>query len=119
VLRRWELLLTQLAAFTQVLLTIAYFGHRVDAKPPEGDSLRSVQGGKNWILPKKSNANRSFWDSHWLEIWSNHFCPSMVPNGGSVAMDSVFRDRTSVVRVLDEPYSQLTEYPERPASQGS
>jgi hypothetical protein len=48
-----------------------------------------MQGGKNWILPKEMNANRFFWDSHWLEIWSNHFCPSMGPNGVSVAMDSV------------------------------
>ncbi len=47
-----------------------------------------MQGGKNRILPKEMNANRFFWDSHWLEIWSNHFCPSMGPNGGSVAMDS-------------------------------
>ncbi len=31
-----------------------------------------MQGGKNWILPKEINANRFFWDSHWLEIWSNH-----------------------------------------------
>jgi hypothetical protein len=29
------------------------------------------------------------WDSHWLEIWSKHLCPSMGPNGGSVAMNSV------------------------------
>jgi hypothetical protein len=48
-----------------------------------------MQGGKNWIFPKGMNANRFFWDSHWLEIWSNYFCPSMGPNGGSVAMDSV------------------------------
>jgi hypothetical protein len=47
-----------------------------------------LQGGKNWFLPKEMNANRFFWDSHWLEIWSNHFYPSMGPNGGSVAMDS-------------------------------
>jgi hypothetical protein len=47
-----------------------------------------MQGGKNWILPKKVNANRFFWDSHWLAIWSNHFCPSMGLNGGSVATDS-------------------------------
>ncbi len=47
-----------------------------------------MQGGKNWILPKETNANRFFWDSHWLEIWSNHFFPSMGKNGGSVAMDS-------------------------------
>jgi hypothetical protein len=47
-----------------------------------------MQGGKNWILPKEVNANRFFWDSHWLEIWSNHFCPSMGLNGGSVATDS-------------------------------
>ncbi len=31
-----------------------------------------MQGGKNWILPKEMNANRFFWDSHWLEIWSKH-----------------------------------------------
>ena len=48
-----------------------------------------MQGGKNWILPKQINANRFFRDSHWLEIWSNHFCPSMGLNGGSVATDSV------------------------------
>jgi hypothetical protein len=48
-----------------------------------------MQGGKNWFLPKEMNANRFFWDSHWLEIWSNHFYPSMGPNGGSVATDSV------------------------------
>ncbi len=47
-----------------------------------------MQGGKNWILPKYINANRFFWDSHWLEIWSNHFCPSMGLNGGSVATAS-------------------------------
>jgi hypothetical protein len=47
-----------------------------------------MQVGKNWILPKLINANRFFWDAHWLEIWSNQFCPSMGPNGGSVAMDS-------------------------------
>jgi hypothetical protein len=44
-----------------------------------------MQGGKNWILPKEMNANRFFWDSYWLEIWSNHLFPSMGPNGGSVA----------------------------------
>jgi hypothetical protein len=49
-----------------------------------------MQGGKNWFLPKEMDASRFFWDSHWLEIWSNHFYPSMGPNGGSVAMDSVF-----------------------------
>jgi hypothetical protein len=32
-----------------------------------------MQGGKNWIFPKAMNENRFFWDSHWLEIWSNHF----------------------------------------------
>jgi hypothetical protein len=48
-----------------------------------------MQGCKNWILPKEIGANWFFWDSHWLEIWSNHFSPSMGQNGGSVAMDSV------------------------------
>jgi hypothetical protein len=46
-----------------------------------------MQGGKNRIL--LMNANRFFRDSHWLEIWKNHFCLSMGPNGGSVAMVSV------------------------------
>jgi hypothetical protein len=52
-----------------------------------------MQGSKNWILPKDINANRFFWDSHWLEIWSNHLCPSRGPNGGSMAMDSVKLNR--------------------------
>jgi hypothetical protein len=48
-----------------------------------------MQGGKKWILPKEINANRFFQDSHWLEIWENQLCPSMGPNGGSVALDFV------------------------------
>ncbi len=61
--------------------------------PPRAEAVDmngrfQMQGGKNWFLPKEMNANRFFWDSHWLEIWSNHFYPSMGPNGGSVAMDS-------------------------------
>jgi hypothetical protein len=47
-----------------------------------------MQGGKNWILPKVINANRFFRDFHWLEICKKHFCPSMGPNVGSLAMDS-------------------------------
>jgi hypothetical protein len=35
-----------------------------------------MQGGKNRFLPKEMNVNRFFWDSHWLEVWSNHLCPS-------------------------------------------
>ncbi len=46
-----------------------------------------IQGGQNWILLKEMNANRFFWDSHWLEIWSNHLFSSMGTNGGSLAMD--------------------------------
>ncbi len=34
-----------------------------------------MQGCKNWILPKNINANWFFWDSHWLEIWKNHYVP--------------------------------------------
>jgi hypothetical protein len=56
-----------------------------------------MQGGKNRILPKEMNANRFFWDSHWLEIWSNHFCLSMGPNGGRVAMDSGGRGFHTIV----------------------
>jgi hypothetical protein len=51
--------------------------------------ISQMQGDKNWILPKR--INRFFRDSHWLEIWENHLCPSMGPNGGSVAR----------VRILD------------------
>jgi hypothetical protein len=60
-----------------------------------------MQGGKNWFLPKEINANRFFWDSHWLEIWSNHFYPSMGPNGGSVAMDSVKAGSLKMNTVLE------------------
>ncbi len=42
----------------------------------------------NWILTKKVNWIRFFWDSHWLEIWKKHLCPSMGSNGGNVAMYS-------------------------------
>jgi hypothetical protein len=49
------------------------------------NGIFQMQGGKNWILPKEINANWFFWDSHWLEIWSNQLSPSM---GGIVAMDS-------------------------------
>jgi hypothetical protein len=52
------------------------------------NSRSQMVGGLNRLLPKEINENRFFWDSHWLEIWSNHFCPPMGPNGGSVAMDS-------------------------------
>jgi hypothetical protein len=51
-----------------------------------------MQGGKNWILRKEINANWFFQDSHWLENWKNHLCPSMGPNEGSVAMDSGDRE---------------------------
>jgi hypothetical protein len=64
-----------------------------------------IQGGKNWILPKEMHANRFFWDSHWLEIWSNHFCPSMGPNGGSVAMDSA-ASRWNFQLLLSSKYTQ-------------
>jgi hypothetical protein len=59
-----------------------------------------MQGGKNWFLLKEMNANRFFCDSHWLEIWSNHFYPSMGPNGGSVAMDSCQRKQIMRVKFL-------------------
>jgi hypothetical protein len=45
-----------------------------------------MQGRKNWLLSKEINANRFLWDSHRLEIWKNHLCPSMRPNEGSVTM---------------------------------
>jgi hypothetical protein len=66
-----------------VLYSRPYSAEAVDM-----NGIFQMQGGKNWFLPKETNANRFFWDSHWLEIWSNHFYPSMGPNGGSVAMDS-------------------------------
>jgi hypothetical protein len=45
-----------------------------------------MQGGKKWILPEEINANWFFRDSHWLENWKDHVCPSMGPNGGIVAL---------------------------------
>ncbi len=47
-----------------------------------------MQGGKNRFLPKEMTANLFIWDTQWLKIWSKHLCPSMGPNGGSVAIDS-------------------------------
>jgi hypothetical protein len=70
-----------------------------------------MQGGKNWFLPKEINANRFFWDSHWLEIWSNHFYPSMGPNGGSVTMDSGLSLAGNLVKPLLSLYG--TEWRER------
>ncbi len=66
--------------------------HLISRPIPEAADMNGriqMQGGKNWILPKWVNASRFFWDSHWLEIWSNYFGPSMGLNGGSVATDSV------------------------------
>ena len=54
-----------------------------------------MQGGKYRIFPKEMNENRFFLDSHWLEISKNHLCPSVGPNGGSVAMDSA---KTSIAK---------------------
>jgi hypothetical protein len=67
-----------------------------------------MQGGKNWILPKEINANRFFWDSHWLEIWSNNFCPSMGPNGGSVAIDFSIGVRCSNHSFRYRPQSSIS-----------
>ncbi len=55
---------------------------------PKEIKADAKQGGKTWILLKDMKANQLFWDSNWLEIWKNHLCPSMGPNGGSVATDS-------------------------------
>ncbi len=62
---------------------------KTDQRLYDMNGIFQMQGGKNRILPKYIIANRFCWDSHWLEIWSNHFCPSLGPNGGSVATDSV------------------------------
>jgi hypothetical protein len=81
----------------------------IDGPPPEAVDMNGrfqMQGGKNWFLPKEMNANRFFWDSHWLEIWSNHFYPSMGPNGGSVAMDS-----GPLLYCTQEQYSSLMNPP--------
>jgi hypothetical protein len=66
-----------------------------------------MQRSKNWILPEEINANRFFWDSHWLEIWKNHLCPSMGPNGGSVAMESAVLDRRLMIRCIQRRRDRL------------
>jgi hypothetical protein len=70
-----------------------------------------MQGGKNWFLPKEMNANRFFCDSHWLEIWSNHFYPSMGPNGVSVAMDSVQHPPSPLVPLLADTAVKVASWP--------
>ncbi len=66
-----------------------------------------MQGRKNWILPKETNANRFFWDSHWLEIWTNHLRISIEPNGRRVAMDLVDRQGRMQLFVLRDSNPQL------------
>jgi hypothetical protein len=43
-------------------------GSHTAAEAVDMNGRFQMQGGKNWILPKYINANRFFWDSHWLEI---------------------------------------------------
>ncbi len=69
-----------------------------------------MQGGKNWILPKEMNANRFFWDSHWLEIWSNHVFPSIGPNGGSVAMWTLFANAAIISTSMLFPCGRCIAY---------
>jgi hypothetical protein len=74
-----------------------------------------MQGGKNWILQEEMNANRFSSDSHWLEIWSNHLCPSMGPNEGSVAMDSASNLRNKGVNskatIRKRTHGSMSELP--------
>jgi hypothetical protein len=84
--------------FVTILTNGVYAGQQGGCKTTEAVDMNGrfqPQGGKNWILPKVMNANRSFWYFPWLDIWSNHFCPSMGPNGGSVAMDSEYMYRST------------------------
>ncbi len=39
--------------------------------------MSQMRVGKNWILPKETNANWFFWDSYWLEIWKKHLHMSL------------------------------------------
>jgi hypothetical protein len=71
-----------------------------------------MQGSKNWILPKEMNANRFFWDSNWLESWSNHCFHSMGPNRGNVAMDSVLV--CSCTHILSTGFRISSESPNAP-----
>jgi hypothetical protein len=73
-------------------------------------------GGKNRFLPKEMTANRFFWDSHWLEILSNHLCPSMGPNGGIVAMDSALEFRKMTYRGLADSGLQQAGIGQAPVS---
>ncbi len=59
------------------------------SEPIAINSWSQMQGGQSWILPKEINANRFFWDSHWLKIWKKP------PNGGSAAMESGSSSATS------------------------
>jgi hypothetical protein len=66
-----------------------YFLSKLIAQILRGRKTSQIQGDKNYILPKKINANQFFRETpHWLKIWKNHLCPSVGPNGGSEAVDS-------------------------------
>ncbi len=39
------------------------------------NGIFQMQGGKNWILPKKITANRFFWDSHCWKSGQTTFVP--------------------------------------------
>jgi hypothetical protein len=79
------------------------------------DGRSQMQGGKNWILPKETNANRFFGDSHWLEIWKNQLCPSVGPNGGSVAMDSDVGDCCEHYEYLQQVIVSVSDPPPPPS----
>ncbi len=53
----------------------------------------------NWILPKERNANRFFWDSHWLEIWVHSHAPSIRSHRGTKVVWPDFQR----MRVPEEP----------------
>jgi hypothetical protein len=42
---------------------------------------------------------------HWLEFWKNLSCPSMGPNGGSVAMDSGIYSRFNFCVLVEKNHA--------------
>ncbi len=68
------------------------FGVHPSPSPARGGTTRTgdlkCMEVNTGFFRKRLMQTKSSGDSHWLEIWSNHFCLSMGPNGGAVAMDS-------------------------------
>ncbi len=67
-----------------------------------------IQGGKNWILSKEINANRFFWDSHWLKIWKKtllSLCGTELEGAWLYGLRVNNGDAVSMMRLYGRPWN--------------